>query len=52
MDKIKQLKEKDSTGEEIAKVISLIKNIIVETERQGTGGTKPHSAILNGPLLD
>ena len=44
---------KNKTNEdEVIRVIGLVKNIITETEKFGTGGIRPHSAILNGPLLD
>lgn len=36
----------------ILRVIEIIKNIIIEAEKKGTGNVKPHSALLKGELLD
>jgi len=33
-------------------VIEIIKNIIFETEKKGTGDVKPHNALLKGELLE
>lgn len=36
----------------IIRVIEIIKNIIFETEKKGTGDVKPHNALLKGELLE
>lgn len=36
----------------IVRVIQIIKSIIQETEKKGTGDVKPHGAILKGELLE
>jgi ubiquitin carboxyl-terminal hydrolase 9/24 len=36
----------------IVRVIEIIKNIIQETEKKGTGDVKPHNALLKGELLE
>jgi hypothetical protein len=33
-------------------VLEIIKNIIYEAERKGTGGVQPHNAVLKGELLE
>lgn len=36
----------------IIRVIEIIKNIVFETEKKGTGDVKPHNALLKGELLE
>ena len=36
----------------IVRVIDIIKHIIYETEKKGTGDVKPHYALLKGELLE
>lgn len=36
----------------IQRVIEIIKRIIKETEKKGTGDVKPHNALLKGELLE
>jgi len=36
----------------IERVIEIIKSIIKETEKKGTGDVKPHNALLKGELLE
>ena len=36
----------------IRRSIEIIKNIIYEAEKKGTGDVKPHNALLKGELLD
>lgn len=36
----------------IKRVIDIIKNIIYEAEKKGTGDVKPHNALLKGELLE
>lgn len=33
-------------------MIEIIKNIVYETEKKGTGDVKPHNALLKGELLE
>ncbi len=37
---------------QIQRVIEIIKSIIKETEKKGTGDVKPHNALLKGELLE
>ena len=37
---------------EIMRVLDIVKNIMIEAERKGTGNVKPHSALLKGELLE
>ena len=34
------------------RVIDIIKNIIYEAEKKGTGDVQPHNAVLKGELLE
>lgn len=34
------------------RVIEIIKNVIYEAEKKGTGDVQPHNALLKGELLD
>ena len=44
---------RNSTDEFIIKrVIEIIKNIIYEAEKKGTGDIQPHGALLKGELLE
>lgn len=36
----------------IKRVIEILKNIIYEAEKKGTGDVKPHNALLKGELLN
>ena len=36
----------------IIRVIEIIKNILYETEKKGTGDVRPHNALLKGELLE
>lgn len=36
----------------IKRVIEILKNVIYEAEKKGTGDVKPHNALLKGELLD
>lgn len=36
----------------IRRVIEILKNIIYEAEKKGTGDVKPHNALLKGELLN
>ena len=36
----------------VKRVIDILKNIIYETEKKGTGDVKPHNALLKGELLE
>lgn len=47
--KIIQESKDEST---ITRVIEIIKNIIYETEKKGTGDVKPHNSLLKGELLE
>lgn len=40
----------DESG--IKRVIEIIKHIIYEAEKKGTGDVQPHNALLKGELLD
>lgn len=43
----------DSNDEHTVKrVIDIVKNIIYESEKKGTGDVKPHNALLKGELLE
>ncbi len=37
---------------EILRVLEIVKNIIIEAEKKGTGDVKPHNALLKGELLE
>ena len=44
---------KDSTDEyTLNRVIEIIKNVIFEAEKKGTGDVQPHNAVLKGELLE
>jgi hypothetical protein len=44
---------KESNDEHtIKRVIEIVKNIIYEAEKKGTGDVKPHNALLKGELLE
>ena len=45
------LKESNDSGT-IKRVIEIIKNVIYEAEKKGTGDVKPHNALLKGELLE
>ena len=36
----------------IKRAIEIVKNIIYEAEKKGTGDVKPHNALLKGELLE
>ena len=36
----------------VKRVIEIIKNIIYEAEKKGTGDVQPHGALLKGELLE
>jgi hypothetical protein len=36
----------------ITRVIEIIKHILYETEKKGTGDVRPHNALLKGELLE
>lgn len=36
----------------VKRVIEILKNIIYEAEKKGTGDVKPHNALLKGELLE
>lgn len=36
----------------VRRTIEIIKNIIYEAERKGTGDVQPHNAVLKGELFD
>lgn len=36
----------------IKRVIDILKNVIYEAEKKGTGDVKPHNALLKGELLE
>lgn len=36
----------------IKRAIEIIKHVIYEAEKKGTGDVKPHNALLKGELLD
>lgn len=48
---MKILRESDNENT-ITRVIEIIKNIIYEAEKKGTGDVKPHNALLKGELLE
>jgi hypothetical protein len=53
IEKCMQLLKDENTTPKIAKrVLFILKNIIRESEKRGTGGVHPHNAILKGELLD
>jgi hypothetical protein len=44
---------RDTTeAQKIVRVIEIIKHILYETEKKGTGDVKPHNALLKGELLE
>jgi hypothetical protein len=44
---------RETTEEQkITRVIEIIKNILYETEKKGTGDVRPHNALLKGELLE
>jgi hypothetical protein len=34
------------------RVIEILKNVIIEAEKKGTGDVSPHSSLLKGELLE
>jgi 6-phosphogluconate dehydrogenase len=48
---MKIIKESDD-DHTIKRVIEIVKNIIYEAEKKGTGDVKPHNALLKGELLE
>jgi hypothetical protein len=46
------LTDEKSTSKVIKRVLFILKNIIKESEKRGTGGVQPHNSILKGELLD
>ena len=48
---MKILKETNES-QTIVRVIEIIKNILYETEKKGTGDVRPHNALLKGELLE
>lgn len=39
-------------GPQAPRVLEILKHVIIEAEKKGTGEVKPHSALLKGELLD
>ena len=46
------LKDEQSSPKIVKRVLFILKSIIQESEKRGTGGVHPHNAILKGELLD
>jgi len=46
------LRNKNSDTQIVKRVLFILKSIIKESEKRGTGGVHPHNAILKGELLD
>lgn len=42
----------EKNPEIVKRVLNILKNIVKESEKRGTGGVQPHNAILKGELLD
>lgn len=47
-----QILKESNDEHQTARVIEIIKNIIYEAEKKGTGDVKPHNALLKGELLE
>jgi hypothetical protein len=45
IEKCMNILKRSSDGNEITRVIEILKNIIYETERKGTGDVQPHNAM-------
>ena len=50
--KCMQILSEASDEHTVTRVIDIIKHIIIEAEKKGTGEVKPHSSLLKGELLD
>jgi len=49
---MKLLRGENQSGKLIKRVLLILKSVIKESEKRGTGGVQPHNAILKGELLD
>jgi hypothetical protein len=49
---MKLLQEDNQSSKLVKRVLLILKSIIKESEKRGTGGVQPHNAILKGELLD
>ena len=47
-----QILREAKDSQTIIRVIEIIKHILYETEKKGTGDVKPHNALLKGELLE
>lgn len=47
-----QILSETNDAQIIIRVIEIIKNVIYETEKKGTGDVQPHNALLKGELLE
>jgi hypothetical protein len=52
IDRCVKILQDNKDQDTIVRVIEIIKNIIYETEKKGTGDVKPHNALLKGELLE
>lgn len=53
IDKCMQLlNDEQSSAKTVKRVLFVLKSVIQESEKRGTGGVHPHNAILKGELLD
>lgn len=52
IDKCLQILRESKDEATIIRVIEIIKSIVFETEKKGTGDVKPHNALLKGELLE
>jgi hypothetical protein len=47
-----QILRENNDSATIVRTIEIIKHILYETEKKGTGDVKPHNALLKGELLE
>jgi hypothetical protein len=47
-----QILKETTDSHTIIRAIEIIKNVLFETEKKGTGDVKPHNALLKGELLE
>lgn len=52
VDRCMSILKRSTDGNEITRVLEIIKHIIYETERKGTGDVQPHNAMQKGEMLD
>lgn len=52
IDTCMQILSQSKNEQEKIRVLEIIKNVVIEAEKKGTGEVKPHSALLKGELLE